>query len=74
MEIDKSVVSDVEEWLGIENVNKVGEKFYASASLPIDDGLVSKIISFGNGIKVVSPKDLQSKIKEKAKHITELYK
>ena len=73
MEIDKTVVSDVEEWLGIENVTKVGDKFYASASLPLDDGLISKIISYGSGIKVTAPKEIQLKIKEKAKAITSLY-
>ena len=73
MEIDKSVVSDVEEWLGIENVSKVGDKFYASASLPVDEGLISKIISYGSGIKVVAPKKIQERIKEKAKAIANLY-
>ncbi|MBR2870034.1 MAG: YafY family transcriptional regulator [Clostridia bacterium] len=72
-EIDKSVISDVEEWLGVENVTKLNDKFVAHASLPFDDGLVSKIISYGSGLKVISPKELKDKIKEKAKEIANLY-
>ncbi len=74
MEIDKSVLSDVEEWLGIENVSLVGDKHIAEATLPYDDGLVSKIMSYGNGIKVISPADLKQKIKEKAKALINIYK
>jgi predicted DNA-binding transcriptional regulator YafY len=73
MEISKNVLSDVEEWLGIENVTKVDNSFYASARLPYDEGLVSKIISFGNGIKVTAPKELAEKIKSKAQEIIKLY-
>lgn len=73
MEISKSVLSDVEEWLGIENVSKVDNHFYANARLPYDEGLVSKIISFGNGIKVTAPKELSEKIKSKAQEIIKLY-
>ena len=73
MEIDKNVVSDVEEWLGIEHVSKVGDKFYASASLPCDDGLVSKIMSYGSGIKVTAPKELKERIKQQAKEVLNKY-
>lgn len=73
MEIDKSVVSDVEEWLGIEHVSQVNGKFYASASLPFDNGLVSKIMSYGSGIKVTAPKELKDKIKQHAKEILNKY-
>ena len=73
MEIDKNVVSDVEEWLGIEHVTQVDGKFYASATLPLDDGLVSKIMSYGSGIKVTAPKELKNKIKQHAKSILSKY-
>ncbi len=73
MIIDKKVVSDVEEWLGIENVSYVNDKYYANVSLPIDDGLISKIMSYGSGVKVVSPKELKLKIKNKAIELQQLY-
>ncbi len=74
MKIDASVVSDVEEWLGIENVERRGDAFFARADLPFDDGLVSKIMSFGKGIKVLSPESLKEKIKQNANELLKIYK
>ena len=74
MEVDKNTISDVEEWLGIENVEIVNDKFIARANLPYDDGLVSKIMSFGKGIKVLSPKKLTEKIKTTAQELVNQYK
>ena len=73
MEIDKQYLSDVEEWLGIENVCKVGEKYLANVNLPFDNGLVSKIMSYGKGIKVLAPQKLKDEIKNCAKTILENY-
>ncbi len=73
MLVEPSVLSDVEEWLGIENVEKTGDKFYARAALPFDDGLVTKIMSFGGGIKVLSPKELKFKIIEKTRELLKIY-
>jgi predicted DNA-binding transcriptional regulator YafY len=61
-EIGKTVLSDVEEWLGIENVKKIEDKYIAEVMLPLDNGLVSKIISYGKDLKVISPKSLKEKI------------
>ena len=61
------------EWLGIENVSLINGNYYANVSLPIDDGLISKIMSYGSGIKVNSPKELKQKIKEKANQVVSLY-
>jgi predicted DNA-binding transcriptional regulator YafY len=74
MEIDKSCLSDVEEWLGIENVFTKNGKHYAHVKLPYDNGLVSKIMSYGNGIKVISPTSLINKIKNSAEKIISTYK
>jgi predicted DNA-binding transcriptional regulator YafY len=74
LEIDKKCLSDVEEWLGIENVEKINGKFIASVKLPNDNGLITKIMSYGNGIKVVSPKSVQNAIKSCAEDIISNYK
>jgi predicted DNA-binding transcriptional regulator YafY len=74
MEISKDVLSDVEEWLGIENVEEIGGKHLAHVKLPNDDGLVSKIMSYGKGIKVLAPKELKNKIKAFASDIIDNYK
>lgn len=73
LEIDKKCLSDVEEWLGIENVkkDKNNDKYIADVKLPFDNGLVSKIISFGSGIKVLAPEELKDKVKA---CVTEIYK
>ncbi len=61
-EIEKKCLSDVEEWLGIENITLKNGKYIAEVKLPSDNGLVSKIMSFGNGIKVIAPKSLRNDI------------
>ena len=73
MEVDASVVSDVEEWLGIENVEKRGDRFFARAALPSDNGLITKIMSFGSGIKVLKPKGLKDEILKNAKQLLSIY-
>lgn len=73
MEIDKKIVSDMEEWLGVENVKLEGDKYVARAKLPFDDSLVSKIMSYGMGITVKSPKELKEKIKTCAKELLQNY-
>ncbi len=73
MEIDKSHLSDVEEWLGIENIEKIGNKYISNVKLPIDKGLVSKIMSYSGAVKVLEPLELKQKIKDCAKTILEKY-
>ncbi len=74
MEIDKQCLSDVEEWLGIENVKLINGKYIANVNLPFDNGLISKIISYGKGIKVVEPEKLVQEIKMQAQSIANNYK
>lgn len=73
MQIDKSIVSDVEEWLGIENVRSLNDKYIASVKLPYDKGLIYKIMSYGGGIKVTSPQMLKDEIAKNAKSIIANY-
>ena len=73
-EIDKKYLSDIEEWLGIENVSKVKDKFIAEAKLPYGNGLISKIISYGNGIKVIAPQELKDSVIKCANSILKIYK
>ncbi len=62
LEIDKEKLPDAEEWIGIDNIEPRGKKFVAEVSVPDDDGLVSKILGFGGGVKVVSPAALREKV------------
>lgn len=69
LEIDKEKLPDAEEWIGIDNIEPRGKKFVAEVSVPDDDGLVSKILGFGGGVKVVSPAALRNKVIAAARNI-----
>ncbi len=73
-EINKNSLSDIEEWLGIENISFKNEKYIAEAKLPFDKGLVSKIMSYGKDLKVIAPQELVNEIKTYAKEIANEYK
>lgn len=73
LEIDKKCLSDVEEWLGIENIITKNDKHVAEVKLPYDNGLVSKIMSYGNGIKVLAPEKLYNDVKQCALDIVKEY-
>ena len=74
LEIDKTCLSDVEEWLGIENIELINGKHIANVKLPYDNGLVTKIMSFGSGIKIISPLSLINDVKNCANDIIKNYK
>jgi len=74
MEISEKYLSDIEEWLGIENVGIENGKHIARVTLPYDDGLVSKIMSYGDSIKVLEPAKLTEKIKQSAESLIKVYK
>ncbi|MGN0813916.1 MAG: helix-turn-helix transcriptional regulator [Candidatus Coproplasma sp.] len=71
LEISSDALADVEEWLGFDEVEPRGNSFAAQVSLPDDDFLVNKILSFGGKVKVVSPAALDEKVKEAARRILE---
>jgi len=72
--VEKKVLSDVEEWLGIENIEKTEKgEYIATAYLPNDNGLISKILTFGNGIKVLSPVSVKNKLLSDAKALIKKY-
>ena len=72
--VDESIKADVEEWLGVDKVTvSPSGKITATAKLPLDDYLTAKILSFGNKIKVISPKQLKDAVISSAKSIENLY-
>ena len=72
-EVDKKYLSDVEEWLGIENVKPFNGKFIADVTIPYDGGLLSKIMSFGDGVTVIAPEKLKNDIKSHSQKILAKY-
>ena len=71
VEIEKSALADVEEWLGIDNIEPRGDGFTATLALPDDGALVNKILGFGGGVKVVSPEPLKARVVAAARKIAE---
>ncbi len=72
--IDATVKADVEEWLGVDKVyTKPNGEILASASLPIDSTVSSKILSYGNKVKVVAPLKLKEMVISTAKAVAKLY-
>lgn len=69
LEIDKSRVAEVEDWLGVENIQPRGPKFIAELNLPDDGTLVGIILSFGGAVKVISPEHLKNKVEDAARNI-----
>ncbi len=69
LKIDKESLPDVEEWLGIDNIEARGDGLYAEVKLPDDEILVGKILSYGGGVKVISPPSLQKRVKDTASRI-----
>ncbi len=61
--LNQKVLSDVEEWLGIDKVKPYGKNYIAEASLPFDNVLFSKLLSFGSNITVSSPDKLIDTLK-----------
>ncbi|MCD8308328.1 MAG: YafY family transcriptional regulator [Clostridia bacterium] len=71
IEIEKQKLPDVEEWVGIDNIEPRGKAFIAEISLPNDEILVNKILSFGGGVKVIYPESLKEKVRSAAQKIIE---
>ena len=84
--VEKSAYADVQDWLGCENLHPAnnavagaaddtqsGEKWFATATLPIDDVLAKKILSLGAGVKVLEPKNLKKKTAELAAAVAKVY-
>lgn len=71
LQIKKDALADVEEWLGVDNIEPRGEGLVATVSLPDDDMLTGKILSYGGRVKVLSPQSLKERVKNTALAIAE---
>lgn len=71
LKIEKNCLADAEEWLGIDNIEPIGDGFIANVRLPDDEELVGKILSYGGAVKVLSPCSLHERVIAAAKKIAE---
>ena len=70
--VENSALSACEEWLGANNVAKVGETHVARATLPYDEILVNQILSLGDGVRVEKPQRLREAVIERCKSIANI--
>lgn len=71
--VTQKALPDVEEWLGMDNVREEKEGLIATATVPAGEVLLSRLLSFGDGIRVLAPDSLAEQLKERAKNISSLY-
>ena len=71
--VSESAFADAQDWLGVENLRKVNEQWYADVTLPAGETLVKQILSLGAGVKVLSPASLRERVKAAAKEIAAAY-
>lgn len=72
--VSKQAKSEVEEWLGVDKVFTLDGKLIAQANLPYDEWLVSKILSFGGRVTVLSPQKLKQDVLTMAQNVVCIYK
>ncbi len=73
LEIKEAAFADAQDWLGVENLQKRGERWFADLSLPNDSMLVKKIVGLGDGVIVRAPESLRNEVKTQAEKIAKLY-
>ncbi len=73
LSVQKKALPDVEEWLGIGNVHPSNSGLIAEATLPAGEVLISKLLSFGDGIRILSPTSLADTVRERAESLLKLY-
>ena len=74
LEVESAIISEIEEWLGVECVReKIDEKYIVRAELPINSGLVSKVLGYGGKVRVLEPKSLIDRVISSASAIVGHY-
>lgn len=71
LEIKKSALADVEEFIGVDNVEPRGNALVATLRLPDDETLVDKILGYGGKVRVLEPETLKERVKAAALAIAE---
>jgi len=66
LQIDKDALADVEELIGVDNIDPRGDGLMATVFLPDDETLVGKILSYGGKVKVLEPESLKEKVRNAA--------
>lgn len=63
--VKESARYKVEEWIGIESLKPADDNTYiANITTFLDDDLIFKLLSFGDGIKIILPQNVISRFNE----------
>lgn len=69
-----NILTDMEEWLSVEKIQPLNDgTYYAKVELYSDFNLLSKILSMGKSLTVISPEKLQHELREEAQKLAEIY-
>ena len=61
-EFSSLIYEDVVEWLGNDAIIERGMQYVAQATIFYGKPLISKLLSFGSSIRIISPSDLRNEI------------
>ncbi len=73
MSVDQTAAQEIEEWLGVDCVERKDGRITARAVLPDNSGLVYKILSYGGRVEVTRPEALRQRVLLAAKQTVEKY-
>ena len=73
LSVTQKALPDVEEWLGMDNVREEKGELIATATVPAGEVLLSRLLSFGDGIRILEPASLANELCERAKKLYALY-
>ncbi len=71
--VDNRAVVEVAEWLGEDSIIKKGTDYRAVATLPNDDFLINKLVTFGDKVKIIEPQSLQDEFIGKLSALQKIY-
>ncbi len=68
------ILTDMEEWLSVEKIQPLNDgTYYAKVELYSDFNLLSKILSMGKALTVLSPESLQNELRHEVQMLAEIY-
>lgn len=73
IEFSNMILPEIEEWLGIDSISEKGTQYIATAQLCGGNVLLSKLMSFGANLKVISPASLREDILTECKRTLAIY-
>ena len=68
-EFSSTIYEDIVEWLGNDAIIERGMQYVAKASLYYGNTLVSKLLSYGSSIRIVSPTYLRNDLIDECQRI-----